>query len=105
MIEDTVHWLARAVDALAHEYHWSLHDILYNTYPDQLKTLLPLIEERKVKEYKMALAISQNHATKDPKLLWKALDTMHAPKPQVLDVASFDRLKNTLTKGSSLVIK
>jgi len=54
----------------------------------------------------MALAISQNHATKDPKLLWKALDTMYSPpKPEVLDVAGFEKMKNTLTKGSSLMIK
>jgi hypothetical protein len=67
---------------------------------------MPIIERRKIDEYKMQMAIVQNPHVKDPKRLWQIIGQAsdHA-RPEKLDVASIENLKAQLSKGSRLVVK
>lgn len=93
---------------MASEYGWSKHDIFYDVYFDELYYLTQKIEKRKLAEYKMQLAIAQNPHVKDPKELWRILNsqtTESYERPHELDNASFEILKSKLSSNPRFVVK
>lgn len=66
------------------------------------------IKKRKMDEYKMQLAISQNPHLEptQQKVLWKELNREdRLPTGDSFDEAAFDRLKEVMAQGGSFVIK
>jgi hypothetical protein len=63
-----------AIDLLASAYGWAKKDILENVYLDELFIFTRLINQRKISEYKMQLAIVTNPHIKNPGRLWAVLD-------------------------------
>lgn len=91
---------------LASEYGWGLNEILETVYFDDLPPLLEMINQRKLLEHKMHLAIVQNPHVKDPKQLWKALDLMQRKKQEeVFDASGFERLKDVMKQNPRMMIK
>lgn len=69
--------------------------------------LLPVIERRKLDEYRIELALITNPHTKDPKALWRMLQppTDAIERPVSFDKTSFDILKTQLSQDSRIVVK
>lgn len=90
------------------EYGWSKHDILCDVYFDELYWLTRQVERRKLTEYRMQLAIVQNPHVKDPKELWRVLNSQEsAPvlRPEKMDEGSFELLKMRLRANPRFVVK
>lgn len=77
-------------------------------YVPELVQLTKEINKRKLREWKMELAIVQNPHVKDPKKLWQDLnnaDPDEKKRSEVFDVAGFEKLKQQLRKNPRMVIK
>lgn len=102
-------WLWWAVDLLASEYGWTKDYILDCVYLDDLQHLSKAMDKRKLSEYKMQLAITQNPHTKDPKKLWDVIKSKEEPEPrsEQFDAAGFERLKLAMQTagGSKILVK
>lgn len=92
---------------MASEYGWGLTEILEHVYLDDLIKLMPVIEKRKLDEYRIQLALITNPHTKNPSELWNMLKPPPdiTDRPIELDKTSFDLLKTKLSKGSRIVVK
>ena len=101
-----------AVDLLASNYGWSKQDILNDVYLDELYYLSKLINQRKITDYKMQLAIVTNPHIKDPKTLWRLLEEQEKQLigadyiDEEFDAVGFEQFKQSLQAGgASIVIK
>ena len=73
---------------------------------DELLDLLDNIKKRKIDLLKIQLAIVQNPFSSDPNKLWNLLEEETNYEEQMnVDKLSFERLKQTIGKGSGIVIK
>jgi len=93
---------------LGSEYGWSKHDILCDVYFDELYWLTRQIERRKLTEYRMQLAIVQNPHVKDPKELWRVLNSQDASqitRTEKFDDVGFEVLKSRLRASPRFVVK
>lgn len=93
---------------LASEYGWSKHDIFYDVYFDELYFLLQKIEKRKLIEYRMQLAITQNPHIKEPEKLWNVLnapDRTERARSKEFDEKGFEALKSRLSSNPRFVVK
>ena len=91
---------------MASEYGWALKQILEETCVDDFLELTDVIKKRKIVELKTQLAIVQNPYSEDPKRLWDILDSeIGYIEQESLDKLGLERLKQTLGKGSSIVVK
>jgi len=93
---------------LASEYGWGFNEILETVYFDDLPHLLEKINDRKLLEHKMQLAIVQNPHVKDPKQLWKSLDLMQNKKTKQeakFDALGMERLKDVMKQNPRIMIK
>ena len=65
-----------------------------------------MVKKRKIVEYRMQLAITQNPHIKEPEHLWKILE--YADKEAVdeqLDKAGMERLKGIMSAGKAFIVK
>jgi len=91
---------------LASEYGWAKTEIEDKVYLDELYYLVKRINKRKLVEYKMQLAIVQNPHVKDPKDLWRLLESEERePVAEKLDKAGFVMFKKKLTNSANIVVK
>lgn len=77
-------------------------------YLDELVFLVQVINKRKLREYKMQLAIAENpHKGKEHIKLWEALDQAdpQASKSNKLDTAGFAALKLAMSKNPKIIVK
>lgn len=85
-----------------------MHDIYYNVYLPDLVYLVQKINRRKIVDYRMQLAITQNPHIKDPKKLWDILasqDKEFNRRPAEFDAAGFELLKSQLRGNPRFVVK
>ena len=94
---------------LASEYGWGFNEILETVYPDDLQPLLEKMNDRKLLENKMQLAIVQNPHVKDPRQLWKSLELMQGKKTRQettkFDALGMERLKDVMKQNPRIVVK
>jgi hypothetical protein len=97
------------VDFLAHEYGWAKNHILENVYLDELYKLLEQARIRKVREWKMQLAIASNPHVKDPKTLYRMLDEEERRnrklEPVKFDAGAFEVLKQRISDNPRIIVK
>jgi hypothetical protein len=73
---------------------------------DDLFFLVQKINDRKLIDYKMQLAIIQNPHVKDPKHLWRVLESKKEQKQNdEFDPAGFALLKSALSKNPRIIVK
>lgn len=98
-----------AVDYLASEYGWSFNDILTQVYFDDLIYLTEKANIRRIREWKMQLAITTNPHIKNPKQLFIILEQqesqMLGTAGAEFDGAGFEVLKNQLTRNPRFIVK
>jgi hypothetical protein len=91
---------------LASEYGWSKDDIYNHVYVDELMSLIPVIKNRKMDDYRMRLAIAQNPHAKDPKKLWRSLQSKKDRTEETkLDESGFEIFKSRLSRSSKIQVK
>ena len=92
---------------LASEYGWAKDYIYENMYFDEVYMLMQTISRRRNGHYKMLLAIAQSPHSKDPKLLWNALEAADRPTKanEELDVSGFERLKLATSQNPRIIVK
>lgn len=92
---------------MAHEYGWAKRQILDDIYLDDLVYLMKQINQRKISDYRMQLAIAQNPYTKNPKQLWNILkdQNIEENKNEEFDDVGFERLKNALSENPKFIVK
>lgn len=95
------------VDILASEYGWAKGYIYNELYFDEVYLLMESAKKRKNGNYRMLLAIAQSPHSKDPNLLWKALeaDDRFDYKSDTLDETGFERLKLSASKNPRIIVK
>lgn len=77
-------------------------------YLDDLFCLVQKINKRKIQEYSMQLAITENPHLKERKKLWDILRSQENKlenKDDEFDAAGFEILKSRLRKSSRFVVK
>jgi hypothetical protein len=98
-----------AVDLLASEYGGGPRAILDGVYLDEMVYLIQVINKRKLREYRMQLAIAENpHKGKEHKALWDALneaDPQEKQRKNKLDTAGFAALKMAMSKNPKFIVK
>lgn len=93
---------------MASSYGWAKKDIDENLYFDELYELVLQINKRKVSDWKMQLAITQNPHVKNPKELWEILnshDRLTNPADDKLDKAGMALLKDKLRSSKRIMVK
>jgi len=92
---------------LASEYGWAKNEIENHVYFDELVYLVEKINRRKLREYKMQLAISQNAWVENPKELWRILEseTSEESIDEKLDKAGFEAFKQKLSTSKNISVK
>ena len=92
---------------LAHEYGWAKSQILGDVYLDELILLLKNINKRKIGDYKMQMAITQNPYTKNPKELWAIISRLEEaePRPAEFDEAGFEQFKKVVGGNPKFIVK
>ena len=95
------------MDLLASEYGWAKDYIYDHLFFDEVYMLTEAIRRRKNGHYKMLLAIVQSPHSKDPNLLWKALEADERTDivAEELDTAGFERLKLDASKNPRIIVK
>jgi len=94
------------VDLLASEYGWAKDYIYDHLFFDEVYMLTEAIGRRRNGNYKMLLAIAQSPHSKDPNLLWKALESEEQLESnEELDSAGFERLKLTTSQNPRIIVK
>jgi hypothetical protein len=95
------------VDILASEYGWAMNYIYDQLYFDEVYSLVDAIKKRRNGNYRMLLAIVQSPHTKDPQLMWKALeaDAELGYEDEELDTAGFERLKLITSQNPRIAVK
>ena len=93
---------------LASSYGWAKREIDEYIYFDELYELVQQANKRKVSEWKMQLAITQNPHVQNPKELWEVLnsyDRQTDPAGDKLDKAGFALLKDALRGSNRIMVK
>lgn len=94
---------------MAHEYGWAKDQILERVYLDELYKLIEQARIRKVREWKMQLAIASNPHVKDPKNLYRLLDAEERrdrkPTPAIFDNQGFELLKQRMSDNPRIIVK
>lgn len=92
------------IDALAHHYGWSKHQILNEVYFDEAIDYIDLIKRRGIINNLTQLAIVSNPHTRQPKELYETLrlELRKLEKRTMIDVmpekGAFDKLRGILNK-------
>lgn len=84
-----------------------MREIGYHVYFDEFFELLQQINKRKIGEWRMQLAITQNPHVKDPKQLWAILEAEDRYKntSEKLDKSSFALLKDKMRQSTRIMVK
>ena len=93
---------------MASEYGGGVRAIMDGVYLDELFYLVQIIKQRKIREYKIQLAIAENpHKGKDHKRLWDLFDEADGTRERKnkLDIAGFAALKIALSKNPKFIVK
>lgn len=73
---------------------------------DELVVFVAKIRERQVKNYMMELSIISNPHSKEPRELWRMLESqIKKPLDDKLDKAGMERLKQRLSDSGKIVVK
>lgn len=83
-------------------------DYIYDRlYLEEVQLMIEAIRKRKNGKYKMLLAIAQSPHSKDPQLLWKALEAEDrvTDEDAELDTTGFEKLKLITGQNPRIVVK
>lgn len=65
-----------------------------------------MVKKRRIIDYRMQLAITQNPHLKEPEHLWKILEYADKdPVDEELDKAGMERLKQAMSSGKAFLVK